>query len=117
MKKKKELSDLEFQKQQKTDIVESFQKISNSIKQEEDLDKILEWRSFLEDKIDNHFNIYACGSNLIGLGYKIDKINKFTEIKKFQNKKIDLMACGNDFCFVYSGKLFYLMIDNIICHW
>jgi alpha-tubulin suppressor-like RCC1 family protein len=58
----------------------------------------------LEDKIENQFKIHACGDNsvgTIGLGDKIDKINKFTEIKKFQNKKIDLISCGSFSYFVY----------------
>jgi transcription initiation factor TFIIIB Brf1 subunit/transcription initiation factor TFIIB len=99
--KKKELSE-------KNLILDSFQKISDSIVQEEDVDKILEWRFFLKDKENlSEFKIYACGHNsvgTIGLGDKIDKINKFTEIKKFQNKKIDLISCGVFSCFVYTGK-------------
>jgi hypothetical protein len=99
--KKKELSEQKL-------FFDSFQKISDSIVQEEDVDKILEWRFFLKDKENlSEFKIYACGHNsvgTIGLGDKIDKINKFTEIKKFQNKKIDLISCGSFSCFVYTGK-------------
>jgi hypothetical protein len=82
LKKKKELSDLEVKKLLKVNHLESIQKISNS------------------------FKIHACGDNsvgTIGLGDKIDKINKFTEIQKFQNKKIDLISCGGFSCFVYTG--------------
>jgi hypothetical protein len=106
MKKKKEISDLEVKKLLKVNHLESIQKISNSIKREEDFEKILEWRLFLEDKIESQFKIHACGDNsvgTIGLGDKIDKINKFTEIQKFQNKKIDLISCGGFSCFVYTG--------------
>jgi hypothetical protein len=108
MRKKKEISDLEVKKLLKINYLESVQNISNFIKREEDFDKILEWRFFLEDRIEIQFKIYACGDNsngAIGLGDKINKINKFTEIEKFQNKKIDLISCGDSFCFVYSGKL------------
>jgi hypothetical protein len=107
MKKKKEISDLEVKKLLKVNHLESIQKISNSIKREEDFEKILEWRLFLEDKIESQFKMYACGHNsvgTIGLGDKIDKINKFTEIEKFQNKKIDLISCGSFSSFVYTGK-------------
>jgi transcription initiation factor TFIIIB Brf1 subunit/transcription initiation factor TFIIB len=104
MTKKKELSELEVKKLLKVNHLESVQKISNSIKREEDLDKILEWRFFLEEKIESQFKIYACGDNSIGLGKKIKKINNFTEIKKFQNKKIDLISCGSFSSFVYYSK-------------
>jgi transcription initiation factor TFIIIB Brf1 subunit/transcription initiation factor TFIIB len=107
MTKKKELSELEVKKLLKVNHLESVQKISNSIKREEDFDKILEWRFFLEEKIESQFKMYACGDNsigTIGLGEKIDKINKFTEIEKFRNKKIDLISCGDFSCFVYTGK-------------
>jgi hypothetical protein len=80
------LSDLEVKKLLKIDNLESIQKISNSIKRKKDFDKILEWRFFFEDKIENQFKIHECGDNsvgTIGLGDKIDKINKFTEIQKF----------------------------------
>jgi transcription initiation factor TFIIIB Brf1 subunit/transcription initiation factor TFIIB len=111
MEKKKELSDLEVKKLLKIDNLESIQKISNSIIREKDFDKILEWRLFLEDKIESQFKILVCGHNsvgTIGLGEKIDKINKFTEIQKFRNKKIDLISSGDFSCFFYTGKcLFY----------
>jgi hypothetical protein len=99
--KKKELSEQKL-------LFDSFQKISDSIVQEEDVDKILEWRFFLKDKENlSEFKIYACGGNsngATGLGKKIDKINKFTEIQIFQNKEIDLISCGSFSCFVYTGK-------------
>jgi hypothetical protein len=119
MTKKKEISDLEVKKLLKVYHLESVQNISNSIKREEDFDKILEWRSFFEEKIESQFKIYACGDNshgTIGLGEKIDKINKFTEIQKFQNKKIDLISCGSFSCFIYTSKLFILFIlDHKLC--
>jgi alpha-tubulin suppressor-like RCC1 family protein len=105
--KKKELIELEDKRKNESLILDSIQKISDSIKQEKEVDKILEWRSFLKSKENlDEYKIYACGKNnvgTLGLGDKIDKINKFTEISKFQNKKIDLIACGSFNSFIYSS--------------
>jgi alpha-tubulin suppressor-like RCC1 family protein len=111
--KKNELSKLEQKRQKENQLLDSIQKISDSIKQEKEFDKIFEWRSFLKDKnYLDELKVYACGKNdvgTIGLGDKIDKINKFTEISKFQNKKIDLIACGSFHSFIYSSISLELM--------
>jgi alpha-tubulin suppressor-like RCC1 family protein len=112
--KKKELSDLENKKQQKIDIFESVQKISNSIKKEQNVEKIMQWNLFLEEKVLYEYKLLACGHNGfgdIGMGDK-RKNSSFTEIPQFHNKKIDLISCGTFHSFVYCGKILFIIIQG-----
>jgi hypothetical protein len=106
--KKKELSELELIKQQKVNILNSAQNISNSFKREDNIDTLIEWKSFLKENGGNfEMKLFVCGNNeygTIGLGEKIKKINHFTEVDLFHNKKIDLISVGSFHTFVYCGK-------------
>jgi hypothetical protein len=101
--KQKEIVDLQTKKQNKVDLLESVQKISNSIQQEENVDKIIEWGLYMENKIEfNNIKLYVSGSNdsgEIGLGKDVLKINKFTKI----NQKIEWISCGAEYSFIYFG--------------
>jgi hypothetical protein len=50
-KMQKELLDLQIKKQQKVDLLESIQKIYNTFKREEDIDRIIEWGLYLGKKV------------------------------------------------------------------
>jgi hypothetical protein len=103
--KQKELLDLQVEKQQKVDLLDSVQKISASIKQEEDVDKIIEWSLYLEEKIGfNEYQLYASGSNVFGeldLRKELKGVNLFTNI----NQLVEWISCGFRHIFAYYGIL------------
>jgi hypothetical protein len=101
--KKKELLDLESNKKSKVDILNSVQKIYESFESEEVIDTLISWKSFLSDNgASFKMKLFVCGKEH-GIGLD-QKINKFTEIDFFHEKKIDLISNGSFYTFVYSGK-------------
>jgi hypothetical protein len=92
---KMKLTELELKRKLKVDVLGSIQNISNSFNNVDDIDTLIEWKSFLKENGGNFkMKLFVCGDNehgTIGLGEKIEEINHFTEIDLFHNKKIDLI--------------------------